>query len=339
MANAITSSISFFNNNLHPKFNYKVVPDELIKQTRWVDWKHGSTPDIKLPIDPKTGFMASVSDPKTWATFKKAKASIHKYKADGLAFMVGDGYYFADMNDIAKEAAAFIVDPDNKQNPIYWLYRDTGKTYGEITPSGRGLHFIGKIDGKGKPDGSGSIAGKNCLYDQHAFVIITGWVFQPLHEQEIVSITDKQLHKLMTDIGLKVPVIKAKAKDAEQSKKKDDVGNLLTVDEVLTKVKAENYRSNIFSGDYSGYLKKDGSPDWSAIDMAVTHKIGFWANRDKYKMDQAFRKSGFYRAKWDQVHYANGMTYGQHTIWQAVKDLGHRGYRGKKKKSKDQGQR
>ena len=35
-------------------------------------------------------------------------------------------------------------------------------------------------------------------------------------------------------------------------------------------------------------------------------------------MDRLFRSGGLFRSKWDQVHYADGKTYGQVTLENAV---------------------
>lgn len=42
-------------------------------------------------------------------------------------------------------------------------------------------------------------------------------------------------------------------------------------------------------------------------------------------MDALFRRSGLRRAKWDEVHYADGSTYGERTIERAV-DMVDEGY-------------
>lgn len=35
-------------------------------------------------------------------------------------------------------------------------------------------------------------------------------------------------------------------------------------------------------------------------------------------MDRMFRKSGLFRKKWDQIHYADGSTYGEVVINKAI---------------------
>jgi hypothetical protein len=52
--------------------------------------------------------------------------------------------------------------------------------------------------------------------------------------------------------------------------------------------------------------------------MSLCDKLAFWTNRDSAQMDRLFRRSGLYRIKWDEVHYASGETYGQHTIAEAI---------------------
>jgi len=52
--------------------------------------------------------------------------------------------------------------------------------------------------------------------------------------------------------------------------------------------------------------------------MALCLHLAFWTGGDQVRMDRLFRKSGLMRAKWDQVHYADGATYGERTIERAL---------------------
>src|SRR5690606_41335161 len=40
--------------------------------------------------------------------------------------------------------------------------------------------------------------------------------------------------------------------------------------------------------------------------------------KDANEMDRMFRKSGLFRKKWDQIHYADGSTYGEVVINKAI---------------------
>jgi primase-polymerase (primpol)-like protein len=52
--------------------------------------------------------------------------------------------------------------------------------------------------------------------------------------------------------------------------------------------------------------------------MALCCLLAFWTGGDRTQMDQLFRQSGLHREKWDEVHYADGSTYGEKTIERAI---------------------
>ena len=71
------------------------------------------------------------------------------------------------------------------------------------------------------------------------------------------------------------------------------------------------------NGDMSAY-----GDDHSRADQAMCNALAFATGRDPKRMDQLFRQTLLYpdREKWDEVHYANGETYGEHTIRLACAD-------------------
>jgi primase-polymerase (primpol)-like protein len=52
--------------------------------------------------------------------------------------------------------------------------------------------------------------------------------------------------------------------------------------------------------------------------MALCCLLAFWTRGDAEWMDSLFRDSGLLRPKWDEVHYADGSTYGAKTIQRAI---------------------
>jgi len=52
--------------------------------------------------------------------------------------------------------------------------------------------------------------------------------------------------------------------------------------------------------------------------MALCCLLAFWTGGDRTQMKQLFRQSGLLREKWDEVHYADGSTYGEKTIERAI---------------------
>ena len=52
--------------------------------------------------------------------------------------------------------------------------------------------------------------------------------------------------------------------------------------------------------------------------MALCCLLAFWTGGDQTQIDHLFRQSGLHREKWDEVHYADGSTYGEKTIERAI---------------------
>jgi len=61
-----------------------------------------------------------------------------------------------------------------------------------------------------------------------------------------------------------------------------------------------------------------GYDSHSEADMALCCLLAFWTGGDPMQMDHLFRQSGLHREKWDEVHYADGSTYGKKTIERAI---------------------
>ena len=84
---------------------------------------------------------------------------------------------------------------------------------------------------------------------------------------------------------------------------------------VLEKAKAAANGSKferLWNGNTEGYESH------SEADMALCCLLAFWTGGDATQMDRLFRESGLYRRKWDEVHYADGSTYGEKTVERAI---------------------
>lgn len=54
--------------------------------------------------------------------------------------------------------------------------------------------------------------------------------------------------------------------------------------------------------------------------MALCFLLAFWTGGDATRMDYLFQQSGLMREKWEEVHYADGSTYGEKTVERAIAD-------------------
>jgi len=68
----------------------------------------------------------------------------------------------------------------------------------------------------------------------------------------------------------------------------------------------------LWNGNTVGYDSQ------SEADMALCCLLAFWTGGDQTQMEHLFRQSGLLREKWDEVHYADGSTYGEKTIERAI---------------------
>ncbi|UTF55630.1 hypothetical protein NGM29_19720 (plasmid) [Natronosalvus rutilus] len=68
----------------------------------------------------------------------------------------------------------------------------------------------------------------------------------------------------------------------------------------------------LWRGNTSGYDSQ------SEADMALCCMLAFWTGGNRVQMDRLFRQSGLIRGKWDDVHHADGSTYGEKTLERAI---------------------
>ena len=68
----------------------------------------------------------------------------------------------------------------------------------------------------------------------------------------------------------------------------------------------------LWNGNTSGYESQ------SEADMALCCLLAFWTGGDPTQVDRLFRESALSRKKWDEVHYADGSTYGEKTSERAI---------------------
>ena len=113
---------------------------EIGRICRWVAWKYVQRDDrmTKPPIDPKTGKLASVTDPSTWGTYDQAQTYAQANGCDGVGIVLTgqEGVFAIDLDDC--------LDEDGIAVPWVRELLDYAETYTEKSPSGRGLRMIVK---------------------------------------------------------------------------------------------------------------------------------------------------------------------------------------------------
>lgn len=151
------------------------VPVELRVLKRWVGWRclwdEGKGKWKKPPCSPKTGEAIGAVDKYLdhFLTFDEALEGVQKYKLDGIGFVFReiDGFLGVDFDDCRTDGVI-------QQEVLDWLR--WMPSYQEVSPSGTGVHVIGKgrIPRAVTPTPLGSGAALLEVYNSGRYFTFTG---------------------------------------------------------------------------------------------------------------------------------------------------------------------
>lgn len=143
--------------------NFAGIPDELKAWPQWIVWRDVN--NTKLPFDPKTANMASVTDPTTWAGFDYCTQAYmmfpEYYSGIGFVLTKNDPYVLLD-GDYKNIEDADIIAKINSVGEMYDSYMETSY-------SGKGFHVIAKGVLPSGRRGHGFE-----LYPHERFMVMTG---------------------------------------------------------------------------------------------------------------------------------------------------------------------
>ncbi|WP_137287789.1 phage NrS-1 polymerase family protein [Halorussus salinisoli] len=296
-----------------PLVEVSVLPDELHEREQWVCWKEEQRDGkaTKIPVTPGSGEFASSTDSETWTGFETALDYVQTGTAAGV------GFVFTDNDPIVG------VDLDDCRDPETGDADDAAldiierlDSYTEVSPSGTGYHVLVKGD---LPDGRNR-RGSFELYDTARFFTVTG----DLVEETPTRVARRQdalaavHHEYIQDTDDNSEGEPARRESTDEESATDGPTGVdvdLADEELLEKaMNASNGAKfeRLWKGNTGGYDSQ------SEADMALCNLLAFWTGGDQTRMDDLFRQSGLLRDKWDEVHYADGSTYGEKTIERAV---------------------
>lgn len=283
-----------------------MIPDEMKKRKQWVCWKYIWVNDrkTKIPITPNTGRKAKANDPTTWGTYQDAMEMAKYYSGIGFVFSAEDDFVGIDIDHC--------IDINGKTQPFAANVIEKANSYTEVSPSGTGIHIIGKGLLPGHVSGKRSVTIE--VYQSMRFFTMTG---KPYNDQvSQVSNVQPLLDFLFKE------VFKEEDKEAEKKKAGYKVNfqaeaaystDYDFLEEVLFRQKDGDLLRALFNGENP---KFEG--DRNRNDLFFCNKIN-WANgNDLAQTDRIFRSSGRMRPKWDERHYSNGDTYGQALLRKSV---------------------
>ena len=278
-------------------------PIELASAPRWLCWRLEPDPKgekpRKVPYDPKTGRKASSTNPETWAPMAEAAAAKDKYMFAGI------GYVFVEESGIVGVDIDHCIDDQGNLNDIAKDIVEKYPTYTEISPSGTGLHMFyhGSMPGKGNKNSNTGVE----MYANARYFTMTGNQL-PGSPDDIRDGAEALAWIHGTFI--------AKAKKEKKQKKAKRAAFQMSDEELMEKAcfadNGDEFKA-LYNGAWEGRF---GSQ--SEADMSLCCSLAFWSGKNPEQMDRLFRQSKLYRDKWDAVHDAAGLTYGQKTIQAAI---------------------
>ena len=291
----------------------EAIPERLRERDQWVCWREEDRDGnpTKIPVTPGAGGFASATESETWAGFEAALDYTETEHADGI------GFVFTDNDPIVG------VDLDDCRDPETGDVDDAAldiiarlDSYTEVSPSGTGYHVL--IRGE-LPEGRNRRGGVE-LYDTARFFTVTSDHVEETptrvarRQDALTAIHREYVQDTERDM----------ASESKQYEGADDespttgaAGVDIDLDDKDLLKKARNASNGekferLWNGNTVGYDSQ------SEADMALCCLLAFWTGGDRTQMDQLFRQSGLHREKWDEVHYADGSTYGEKTIERAI---------------------
>jgi primase-polymerase (primpol)-like protein len=292
---------------MRPAVSLSTIPPELTTYPQWVCWRYGPERNgrrEKIPYNPPTGHLASVSNSGTWATFEEAARVVEQY--DGLGFVLTSADPFVGVDlDHCRDPATGAIEK--------WA-RDTIVSlcsYTELTPSGTGFRIFVRatLPPQGRKHGPVE------LYDDRRFLTLTGSLLPGApttieHRQEEMRV----LH------GHYFPSTKPRTTTNDHHRPvtvATPVASLTAEDRALH-IKACTAKDGLRFADLWNGNRND-YPSPSEADLALCSMLAYHCNGDAARVDRLFRKSGLFRPKWDEQRGVQ--TYGERTIARALQQL------------------
>jgi putative DNA primase/helicase len=221
----------------------------------------------KIPLDPKTGKRASITDATTWASFVQARGrAIHDGLHLGLVLhrspqAIGTSLIVIDIDHC--------IDDDGTLSPEAATIVNELKSYTEVSRSGRGLHILLNAE---LPPGRRRFPGGIEIYDRDRYVILTGDIRPEWGRPEIMH-REAKFTALYERLCAAIERDSPPAVSPSTSLKLDDEPLLAKAFAAGNGKGAELER--LLAGDLSRH-----NNDHSAADLAAASGLYFWTQDD-----------------------------------------------------------
>lgn len=283
------------------------IPTALRDRDQWICWRtqNRDGKETKVPVIPDTGDYASATDPDTWRSFEDALEYYERGDAAGIGFVFteADPFVGVDLDD-CRDPETGSPDPEAREIIVEL------ESFTEVSPSGTGYHVIVR----GSIPGDRSRRGSVEMYETARFFTVTGDNVDATPGQVIER--PDALKEVYNEYIAETESSRGEGSERDSvTASSNNRGVTLEDDELLERARnagnGEKF-DRLWRGSISGYDSQ------SEADMALCCLLAFWTGGDGARVDRLFRQSRLLREKWDEVHYADGSTYGEKTVERAI---------------------
>lgn len=247
--------------------DFNNIPHEMRIYPQWVVWRYEDTDSkkpTKVPYSAKTGHLASVTDPNTWAGFDECVNAMSSGWYAGIGFVLteNDPYSFIDLDDTKGDQTAL-----DRQIKIFNEFN----SYAERSPSGSGLHIIvkGAIP-------SGRRRSFIEVYSSLRYMTMTGDVYRnaPIND------CNELLNVLWCQMGQGSVAVAHYAGLAEAKETDEQVYN-----RAVAAANGDKF-AELYAGKWEGMYASQSEADFALVDI-----IAFYT-QNRAQISRMFRASG-----------------------------------------------
>ena len=247
--------------------DFNNIPHEMRIYPQWVVWRYEDTDSkkpTKVPYSAKTGHLASVTDPNTWAGFDECVNAMSSGWYAGIGFVLteNDPYSFIDLDDTKGDQRAL-----DRQIKIFNEFN----SYAERSPSGSGLHIIvkGAIP-------SGRRRSFIEVYSSLRYMTMTGDIYRnaPINDcNELLNVLWGQMGQGSVAVAHYAGLAEAKETDEQ------------VYNRAVAAANGDKF-AELYAGKWEGMYASQSEADFALVDI-----IAFYT-QNRAQISRMFRASG-----------------------------------------------
>lgn len=272
---------------------------------QWLCWRSEERggKETKIPYSPRSGRMASSTDPGTWATLAEARRARKErdYSGIGFVFTEADAYVGVDLDSCRDLESGEL---EEWAREIVALL----DSYTEVSPSGTGLHIICKGELPPGRSRKGSVE----AYSSARYFTMTGE-----HLEDTPQTVEERTQELR-ELARRVfgePSTNGSGADHTGGHRASE--GILEDEELIERASNADDGgkfADLWAGGYYGLASH------SEAVAALLMKLAFWSGRDAEQMERIFRRSGLMYEKFDSRR--GDTTWGAQEIEKAIEKVG-----------------